>query len=355
MHRWLLLFYPHEYRRERAAELLEIVRDVRTARHPVRVAANLVGHGLRARLGWPASRTVVVMASVVATACGLFAASFGTWLAWLDSRPLRAQELAAVLGQLYPDQPALHVDQDGPRAVFLIYGGPLDWGNVRDLLFGDGGEYELASVEASLDHLPAHSRPEALAELRQRLRAAEWDVGEPVYSPAYGCLPDDPRCDPTSIPSDITVDARRGDIILEISIRTEQASPVMGFSMARATPWPVYPAGVAGFLVGAAGGWILFGWGSRRLERGCRAAQALAKGLFGFVMILWYAPILLIAPPTYLHYLRDPRFRWVPLWVWLGQPALLLPFLLGCAMAILMLGIAALPRPVRADQIVANG
>ena len=54
--RWLLA-YPRAYRRERAEEIMATV--VESGRSGPRVVANLVRHGLRARLGRPASRTVV--------------------------------------------------------------------------------------------------------------------------------------------------------------------------------------------------------------------------------------------------------------------------------------------------------
>jgi hypothetical protein len=103
--------------------------------------SDLVRHGLRARLGRPSSRTVVAWASIVTVACGLFAASLGIWLAWLDSRPLHAQEVAAAVAALYPepDRPTLDFGPNDPPAVFTIWGEPLDWSNVHDLLFFEGG------------------------------------------------------------------------------------------------------------------------------------------------------------------------------------------------------------------------
>ena len=64
MHRWLLLFYPRDYRRDRGSEILETVCDLGTRPGP-RIAANLARHGLRARLGRPASRSVVIWASIM--------------------------------------------------------------------------------------------------------------------------------------------------------------------------------------------------------------------------------------------------------------------------------------------------
>lgn len=352
MHRWLLLSYPRDYRRERGGEILETVREIGSTRRGLPVAADLVRHGLRARLGRPSSRSVVIWASVFAMACGLFAASLGTWQAWLGSRPLDHNELVATVGQLYRGEQIRTIATDDPPAVFIIYGSPLSWRSVPDLLSGDGNEYSLADIGASFDLLPADSGPHALAELQQRLQAAGWNYSQPVYSHAYDCIPDDPRCDPTSIPSNITVYAQRGDNILEVDIT--DYNTLMYLAMTRATPWTAYPAGVLAFLLGVLGGWCLFGWASRRTERGHPVAQALAKFLFGFAMFLWWAPILLSAPLTLLSHLLVPQYRWPPLWEWLGQPTMSLPFLLGCAMLTLALGLAALPRRQPVDQTLAR-
>ncbi len=355
MHRWLLLSYPRDYRRERGAEILETVRDIASTRRGLRVAANLVRHGLRARLGRPASRSVVVWASIFAMACALFAASFGTWLTWLGSRPLDHRELAAAVHQLYPDKEVSDIDRADPPAVFMIYGSPLSWASVHSLLSGDGGEYSLAGIGASFNQLPADNRPQVLAELQQRFQAAGWDYSEPVYSDAYGCIPDDPRCDPTSIPSNITMYAQRGDNILEIRINDDSTTPLMNLGMSRATPWTAYSAGVVAFLLGALGAWCLFGWASRRTERGHLAAQGLAKFLYGFAMFLWWAPIMLGVSHGVPHHLREPHYRWHPLWEWLGQPVLSLPFLLGAVMLALALGLAALPRRQPPSRTLAHG
>ncbi|MGW4499047.1 hypothetical protein ACWENR_10595 [Micromonospora sp. NPDC004336] len=354
MHRWLLLCYPPDYRRKRGAEILETVHDMAPTGRNARVAANLVRHGLRARLGRPASRTVVAWASIFTVACGLFAASFGTWLTWLGSRPLDHNELAAAVGQLYPDEQASDIDKGDPPAVFLIYGSPLSWRSVPDLLFGDGGEYSLAGLGASFERLPADSRPLVLAELRQRLRAAGWDHAEPVYSNAYDCIPDSP-CDPASIPSDITVYAQRGDNVLQVRINADNTSPLMSFGLTRSTPRSAYPAGLLAFALGASSGWCLFGWVSRRTEARHPLVQGPAKFLYGFAMFLWWAPILLSAPLLLSHHLGEPHVRWHLPWEWLGQPTMSLPFLLGCLLLVLALGLAALPHRQPVDQTLAHG
>ncbi|MDW3847730.1 hypothetical protein NMK34_14085 [Micromonospora sp. BRA006-A] len=347
MHRRLLLAYPRDYRRARGAEILETVRDVGSAHRRTRVAANLVRHGLRTRLGRPASRTVVVWAAVFAVVCGLFAASFGTWLAWLGSRPLDHRDLAAVVGQLYPDRQVSHIDRDDPPAVFLIYGHPLTEDLLSELLLGDGGEYALAELTASFDQTPAGG----LTNLRQRLDAAGWKRSEPVRSDAYGCVPGSPRCDPASIPSDITVYAERGDHILAVELNAEGS---MNLTLGRATPGAAYPAGVIGFALGTLGGWVLFGWASRRTEGRRPLVQGPVKVLYGVAMLFWTAPVLLGAPMMLTHHLGEPHPRWHVPWEWLGQPALSLPFLLGAVLLIVALGLAALPHRRAAGRTLAG-
>jgi hypothetical protein len=352
MYRRLLLAYPRDYRRERGAEILDTVRDIAPARGRLRVAANLIGHGLRARLGRPASRSVVAWATVFALACGLFAASFATWLTWAGSRPLAHDDLAAAVGRLYPGEPDTSVGSD-PPAVFVVYDSPLSWGTADDLLLGDSGEYALATVDASFGHLPAGTRSSTLTDLQQRLTAAGWEYRGPVHTNAYDCIPDDPRCDPAGIPSDVTVSAMRGDDILDIHIYAPGTSPVMDVVMSRSTPWSAYPAGAAAFPAGALGAWCLFGWASRRAERGHPMIRIPAVLLYGSAMFLWWTPILFSAPLMLSHHLDEPHFRWHPLWEWLGQPALSLPFLLGGLMLTTVLALTALPhrRPVEIAAI----
>ena len=128
----------------------------------------------------------------------------------------------------------------------------------------------------------------------------------------------------------------------------------MDFALTRSTPGSAYPAGVVAFLLGATGGWCLFGWVSRRVERGYRAAQALVKFLYGLATFLWWAPIAFTAPQMLAHHLSEPHYRWHPLWEWLGQPTASLPFLLGSLLLTLTLALAALPRRRSADQRLAH-
>jgi hypothetical protein len=120
---------------------------------------------------------------------------------------------------------------------------------------------------------------------------------------------------------------------------------IIGVTLNRATPWAVHPAGVAGLLLGALGGWLVFGWASRRTERHRPVVPALAATLYGFATLLWTLPIVLSVPSLIGHQLAEHHFRWHPLWEWLGQPAASLLLVAGVAVALLAAAVAASPRP----------
>src|SRR5207247_415489 len=102
-----------------------------------REAANLLCHGIRSRLGRPASRSVVVWAALAAVVCGLFCAALATRAAWETARPLpaRAEAVDIVNGML----PGQKLDESTYRdpALFVIYGQPFGPQFVGDLLLGD--------------------------------------------------------------------------------------------------------------------------------------------------------------------------------------------------------------------------
>ena len=167
---------------------------------------------------------------------------------------------------------------------------------------------------------------------------------------------DDPRCDPASIPSNITISAQRGDNILEVHIDDHNSSPVMSLTMTRATPWTAYPAGVIGFLVGALGPGACSAGPADARNGVIPWRKAMAKFLFGFAMFLWWAPISLAAPRMLAHHLDEPHYRWHRLGMARPARPLRLPFLLGCVLLTLVLGLAALPRRRQpADRLLANG
>jgi hypothetical protein len=126
-YRRLLLAYPHDYRRSHGDELLGSLLDAAQpgrTRPTGRETANLVRHGLRCRLGRPASRSVVTWATLTAVICGLFTAALATWAAWHTSQPLPDRtEAVAILSTALPDHAITDIYR--PTALFTASGHPF--------------------------------------------------------------------------------------------------------------------------------------------------------------------------------------------------------------------------------------
>ncbi|MEU6072448.1 hypothetical protein [Micromonospora sp. NPDC047074] len=343
-YRRLLFCHPRAYRRARADEMVGVLLDAAPAgrtRPTAREAANLIRHGLRCRLGRPASRTVAAWATLAAVVCGLFSAAVAARAAWETARPLPGRaETAALVAAALPGHGLGKVDPAPP--LFSFYTRPLTVRQLDNLLLGDGGEYQQGSVVAEVIAAPATSAEETLALAQRRLRETGWQVYEPTVARHSGCA--DKFCTRTTVTTETTVPARRGDTTLTLQVRTASAdTPQLWLDLRRTTPPAVLPAGVVGGLLGAGLGWLVFGWASRRTEtpHGGRGAVSVSYAL---TMALWWAPVLLTVPNLLRHHLDEPHPTWHPLWEWLGQPAGSLLFLAGTATALLALALAALPR-----------
>jgi hypothetical protein len=332
-YRQLLLAYPRAYRRSRGDELLSALLDAappgRTA-PTVREAANLIRHGLRARLGRPASRTVVAWAVLTVVISGLFSAAFATRAGWETARPLpRTAEARAMLAEILPGQEFTDI-QDAP-AMFVMYGQPLSWNSARDLLFGDGGEYAQSGIAGGVS-APAPPPQETVALVQHNLRAHGWTVHSLKVRDIYTCRE---PCDPDGGYA----------TVFRMDVYSPEApiSPPVSAGFVRATPFAVYPFGLTGGILGAVVAFLLFGWASRRTE-GRHPARGVAKVLLGITLFLWWAPTLFAVPWMARHHQDEPNPSWPPMWEWLGQPTFSLLFLIGCGSALLGLTSAALPR-----------
>ncbi|GIF62131.1 hypothetical protein Ais01nite_01660 [Asanoa ishikariensis] len=352
-YRRLLFAYPRAYRRARGDELVGALLDAAGSdrtRPSVREATNLVGHGLRARLGRPASRTVVAWAVLTTVVCGLLAAAFATRAGWETARPLpRTAEAQAMLAEILPDQKFTGIEDE--PALFTIYGSPLGRSTVRELLLGDGGEYSQAGVAGSAPLPPMTDPAEIVDQARHNMRAHGWRVYRPIFQDLYGCT--GPPCDPTTIPQSTIIVAGRGDTTFTLEVTpTDSYNPgrISG-GFLRATPVAVYPLALAGGIAGALVAFLLFAWASRRTE-GRHPARAMVKTLLGIALFLWWAPTLLAVPSMAWHTIDEPHPSWHPMWEWLGQPVFSLFFVLGCGSALLGLALAALPgrAPQRAHS-----
>jgi hypothetical protein len=131
-YRRLLLGYPRAYRRARGDELvatlIEAAPPGRT-RPTAREAANLLRHGLRARLGRSASRTVVAWALLTAVIGGLFGAAFASRAGWETARPLPDPvQTRAMLAEILPGARWGDVSP-APPALFVVYNQPPGQGD----------------------------------------------------------------------------------------------------------------------------------------------------------------------------------------------------------------------------------
>ncbi|MEU1687195.1 hypothetical protein [Micromonospora sp. NPDC005707] len=340
-YRRLLLAYPSAYRRERGEEILGLLLDSAPAgrtRPTLREAADLVRAGLRCRLGRPASRTVGVWAVLTALICGLFTGALAARVAWETSRPQPDRaEFTAVFTEAFPGH-RLGEDVSSARALFVIYGQPLSRASLRDLLFGDGGEYQEGVAGGSATGPMPTSEAQTLATAQQRLRAAGWQVYEPTSEVLQTCA--DPRCDPASQPVETVLVARRGDTVLRATFDDPRSfGSYLGVALQRAAPPAVLPAAVLAGLAGGALAWLVFAWASRRTEGRRRAPL-----LLGVTLFFWWVPVALATSSLARHHLDEPHPSWHPLWEWLGQPTLSLFFLIGLASALVLLLTALTPR-----------
>ncbi|MEV6367033.1 hypothetical protein AB0L86_09090 [Micromonospora musae] len=277
--------------------------------------------------------TAALLATIIS---GLFAAAFATRAGWETAEPLpRAAQTRVMLAEILPGTNFRSI-HDAP-AMFGMYGQPLSWDNLTDLLFGDGGEYSLESVGGTANGLP--NRPqETLDRTRQRLLDTGWTVYPPMLHDTY-----------------TTLAARRGSTTLTLDVHFEPtvySEPTASaadsiFLMAtiqRATPPAVYPIAILGGVAGAVVAFLLFSWASRRTD-GQHLGRYSVTPLFGFTMILWWAPTLFAVPLMAKHHLDEPHPSWHPMWEWLGQPTYSLPVVVGGGCALLSLTLAATSRP----------
>ncbi|SCE68756.1 hypothetical protein GA0074695_0313 [Micromonospora viridifaciens] len=345
-YRRLLLSYPRAYRRERGEEILGLLLDTAPAgrtRPTVREALDLVRGGLRCRLGRPASRTVGVWAALTALICGLFTAALAARLAWETSRPQADRaEASQIFGTVLPDHDLgeIHV----PPALFVMYNQPVRWQAVPNLLGGDGGEYRESSVVASAAGVPPVPATRTLATARQRLRETGWHLDRDVTR-----FQDCATCEAAQPFTDII--ASRGDTVLHLMVspgHPPDPTYLMVY-LQRRTPALVYPAATLAGLLGAAAGWLFFGWVSRRTDRPGFGA-ALAVPLLGTTVLLWWLPVLFGVPWTVRQLVRAPHPQWPPLWEWLGQPTFGPLFLLGTVTGLLGLALAARPGRQRTPR-----
>ncbi|WP_412543062.1 hypothetical protein R8Z50_11445 [Longispora sp. K20-0274] len=279
-YRLLLRAYPPGPRR---AELLDTLLDVAAPgrRTPtVRETANLLRHGLRARLGRPRSVGVVVFALLVAVTLGFLGAAGANRLSWETARPLpsgaEAERLEAAVF------PGLAVRGGGDAPLFDAEIGEAmpKYGSVR---------YWVEPTDATRDF---RAYGEAA---RDRLRAEGWEIHHAGTPFLY------PRADSGSIERwQRTWEfwATRDGLTLSFTVSHQSAADPQypdeaQFVVSRTAPAWTAPAGVLGALLGGLVGWFLAGWVSRRTE-GRTLVSAVVSTATGLALLQLAAPWLLL-------------------------------------------------------------
>jgi hypothetical protein len=326
-YRRLLRAYPHGPRRD---ELLDTLIECapRGRRRPTpREVANLALHGIRARLGRPASRGIVVLALFLALAGGFLGAAGTTWLGWQAVEPLPA-------------------GAEADEISATVFPGMTVWGGgdaTRIVSQSDGEGIEYGYSVSWVKHTAA-TRDAATytAGVRARLESAGWTVTDI-----------DPPLDQTDV-----VDARASDRVE--GFRAVRGTLGMRFSDYYWAGRPAYdgdgnatyylwrqpPSWLAtvmwlGFLPAALLTWLVTGWVSRRLEPhpGVSAPAATA----GVLAVLCVVPAALItlAPGGPADETAAPS--WDALAVQMTTPAVLF----GMLAALVVLYAAAVRPPRR--------
>jgi hypothetical protein len=282
----VLRAYPSGPRRDELLDTLLAGASAAGRRRPTAAeTADLIRHGLRARLGRPAGRWVVVVAVLVALTTGYAAAAFAARAAWnaVPGYPAGAA-LAEITGTVFPGRPV-----DGFRSADGLFVNVSQASPVERLLFGQDEDFSYATYEfgpAGGGYVPGAHRDWTNATVA-RLEASGWTVDDvrPTgnTSTATGGLEETGRA----------VRATRGDLSLRLdasTIANADRMPPGSFhtaaSLTRLPPWYVTAAALTAWLLGAFGGWLLTGWASRRTEDAVPVARLTAQTTAALALII---------------------------------------------------------------------
>jgi hypothetical protein len=319
---WLLAAYPRDYRREHGAELLEPLL-AESRRPTARETVNLLAHGLRTRLGRPASRAVVAWAVLTTVVAGLFGAALGSWAGWESAGPPPGPEQTRML--LAGVMPGRQFGVIGPPSsfTFRVAGQDLSWLEGNDMVFGRG--HDQATTLVARAPLTDGDDLDALVRTASaRLTATGWTVHA---GPAH-------------------LEATRDDSVLTMedgpAYREQEAA--VSVRLHRTTPAGSWIGGAAGGLTAAAVAFLVFAWASRRTGGPGHPAHLAVTIPFGLAMMFWCAPML-TALWLVVSALRSRPPQGSPqLWEWLSQPIFFLLSAGGAVFALLSLLLAALPH-----------
>jgi hypothetical protein len=279
-YRRLILAYPKGPRREELLHtLLELAPPNR--RHPtVRDVANILRYGVRARLGRPRSRSIVVLATLTALITGGFGAAAGSLLGWQFAPGLEGAVDRQGIGRTVFPGMAVKSCADDPADFSVEHCAKVPafvWNPDHEGKRFGYLEYGVTPTPATRDHI-AYTNG-----VRERLIADGWRMGSAIRVHQGVDDLDTSMLDGTSVPGvlpDFTTNVReatfwatRGDLVLEFFDATgtdDHGNPdpeaTARFTIARSAPWWLWVMTAAGTLLGVPAGWLLTGWISRRTE-----------------------------------------------------------------------------------------
>ena len=319
-YRRLLRAYPPGPRRDELLSTLLDAAPPERRRPTVREAVNLTRYGLRARLGYPRTSTVVVLSLLVALAGAFFG---GAAAHWLGLERTSATPPAAVTAEL-------------TRTVFP---GLKVWGGGRAepiVMQSDGDGIEYGYVSYWLRHTTAATRdvPTYSQAARDRLTAAGWEVHDYLYETPT------PMVD-RGESSGATFWASRDGLVVGYSNYLYTGMPSydndggLTLTVRQETPAGLLNVARGGAVLGFVLTWFLAAWVSRRFSDAGTAGSV--PGMLTGVLLVLLLPAMTMTPV--------PDVPGDSPW-WSGVGGLgLLPLLLAAALAVLLLLGAILVGP----------
>jgi hypothetical protein len=264
--------YPPGPRRDELLDTLLMGAAPGRSRPTAREVADLLTHGPRARLGRPGSRGVVVLAVLVALVSGFAAAALAARLTWETARPLpTGAEWVRIHVLVAPGVVPTEAYRDGP------------------VIKTSGGETDYGAASAYLPHTAeGHDFVAYTNGVAQRLTAAGWQVNE-LYPIGYEVIATGEK-----VHDAYRLVATRDGLVLRLEDSSFAGDPEnfggLELAVSRAQPPWVTAASVAGWMFGAAIGWLAVGWASRRTRDNALATAG--------VVVLASIALLLLAPAT---------------------------------------------------------
>ena len=272
-YRALVRAYPPGRRR---TELLETLIDAAPAdrrRPTARETVNLLRHGLRARLGRPRSRGIVVLAVLIALVAGFAGAATVTRVAWEVAPGFPAgAALREINETVFPGLAAV----SEPNGDGLFFD-PMQPSAAQVLVQGHSEDFEFSYLHlAPPSGFIAGDYAAWTNAARDRLVAAGWQVSE--VSPTGATIIATGELDETGRSFEATRDGLALAINTETNVVDTPAGQFFAYAeLDRLTPWWVTAAGFGGLLLGALAGWLATGWVSRRTEHASPVVRSLTR------------------------------------------------------------------------------